>query len=105
MIIEDDSFALGMPTHVEMLQQHARLADAECDQLRLELDRARVNIEKLVAIHQAQADQIAQLNSTIERLTWDLSRANVENTALKNRQLSGCSSTWGGRPPVAAGDD
>ncbi len=100
MIIDDDSFALGMPTPVEMLQQHARLADAECDQLRLELDRARENVEKLVAIHQGQAEQIAELKKVIERLTWDLSRANVENTALKNRQLSGCSPTWGAMPPT-----
>ncbi|MBF4210930.1 hypothetical protein EI533_24775 [Pseudomonas donghuensis] len=41
MIIEDDSFALGMPTPVQMLRQHVRLVEAECEQLRHELDRAR----------------------------------------------------------------
>lgn len=103
MIIEDDSFALGMPTPVEMLRQHARLVEAECDQLRLELDRARENIEKLVTINQDQAEQITQQNGKIKQLTWDVSRLHVENTELKNQQLGGCSPTWGSMPPTIGG--
>ncbi|WP_136477129.1 hypothetical protein [Pseudomonas sp. DG56-2] len=98
MIIEDDSFALGMPTPVQMLRQHARLVEAECEQLRHELDRARDNIEKLVAIHQAQAAEITKLNVRIERMTWELSDALVENTELKNRHIGGCPATWGAMP-------
>ncbi|SPO67407.1 protein of unknown function [Pseudomonas sp. JV241A] len=41
VIIEDDHFVLGMPTPVQMLRKHARLVEAECEQLRHELDRAR----------------------------------------------------------------
>jgi septal ring factor EnvC (AmiA/AmiB activator) len=99
VIIEDDSFALGMPTPMEMLEQHALLLQGENEQLQQGLSRARKNIEKLVAINQTQADQITQLNSRIERLTWDLSRVNVELTELTNRQLGGPSPTWGGMPP------
>ncbi|MFK0087578.1 hypothetical protein ACIQUS_09790 [Pseudomonas sp. NPDC090755] len=98
MIIEDDSFALGIPTPIEMLRQHARLVEAECDQLRLELDRARENVEKLVAIHQAQAAKISRLNEMNERLTWALSDAHVENTNLKNQQMKGPAPTWGSMP-------
>jgi hypothetical protein len=100
MIIEDDSFALGMPTPVEMLRQHARLVEAECDDLRLELGRARENIEKLVVIHQDQAVQISKLNELNERLTWALSDAHVENTRLTNQLMSGPSPTWGSMPPA-----
>ncbi|WP_157771859.1 hypothetical protein [Pseudomonas putida] len=103
MIIEDDSFALGMPTPGQMLRQHARLVEAECEQLRHELDRARENIEKLVVIHQAQAAEITKLNARIERVTWELSDALVENTELKNRHIGGCPTTWGAMPP--AGND
>ncbi|MCY1447258.1 hypothetical protein D9M71_638690 [compost metagenome] len=103
MIIEDDSFALGMPTPVQMLRQHARLVEAECEQLRHELDRARENIEKLVAIHQAQAVEITRLNARIERMTWELSDALVENTELKNRQIGGIPRTYGGMPPTPDG--
>ena len=99
MIIEDDSFALGMPTPVQMLRQHARLVEAECEQLRHELDRARENIEKLVAIHQAQAAKITKLTARIERMTWELSDAMAENTELKNRHIRGCPATWGAMPP------
>ncbi|MNE26728.1 hypothetical protein D3C80_1201060 [compost metagenome] len=99
VIIEDDSFALGMPTPVQMLRQHARLVEAECEQLRYELDRARENIEKLVAIHQAQAAEITKLNARIERMTWELSDALVENTELKNRHIGGCPATWAAMPP------
>lgn len=81
MIIDDDSFALGMPTSMEMLEQHALLLQGENEQLQHDLSRARANIEKLVAINQGQADQITQLNGKIERLTWDLPRANVENSS------------------------
>ncbi|SPO69487.1 hypothetical protein [Pseudomonas sp. JV241A] len=103
MIIEDDSFALGMPTPVQMLRQHARLVEAECEQLRHELDRARENIEKLVAIHQAQAAEITKLNARIEHMTWELSDALVENTELKNRQIGGIPRTYGGMPPTPDG--
>lgn len=98
MNIEDDGFALGMPTPIEMLRQHARLVEAECDQLRLELDRSRENVEKLVEIHQDQAAQISKLNELNERLTWALSDAHVENTKLANQQMKGPSPTWGSMP-------
>ena len=99
MIIDDDSFSLGVPTPMEMLEQHALLLQGENEQLQHDLSRARKNIEKLVAINQGQAEQITQLNAKVERLTWDLSRVHVENTNLKNGQMSGCSPTWGGAPP------
>ena len=99
MIIDDDSFSLGMPTPMEMLEQHALLLQGENEQLQHDLSRARKNIEKLVAINQGQTEQIIQLKSSVERLTWDMSRLHVENTARMNKQLGGCSSTWGGQPP------
>ncbi|MBH3429140.1 hypothetical protein [Pseudomonas alkylphenolica] len=99
MIIDDDSFSLGMPTPMEMLEQHTLLLEGENEQLQHDLSRARKNIAKLVAINHGQAEQIIQLNSKIERLTWDVSRLHVENTELKNKLLSGCSPTWGGKPP------
>ncbi|QYX48909.1 MULTISPECIES: hypothetical protein [unclassified Pseudomonas] len=101
MIIEDDSFALGMPTPMEMLEQHALLLQGENEQLQHDLSRARKNIEKLVVINQGQAEQVTKLNSRIERLTKDLSKAYVESTELKNRQMRGCSPTWGGMPPAS----
>ncbi|WP_327440291.1 hypothetical protein [Pseudomonas donghuensis] len=100
MIIEDDSFSLGMPTPMEMLEQHALLLQGENEQLQHDLSRARKNIEKLVAINQDQAEQISQLKDKVERMTWDVSRLHVENTELKNKQLGGCSPTWGGMPPA-----
>jgi len=103
VIIEDDSFSLGMPTPMEMLEQHALLLQGENEQLQHHLSRARKNIEKLVVINQDLAEQITQLNIKNERLTWDVSRLHVENTELNNRQLGGCPPTWGGRPPDADG--
>ena len=99
MIIEDDSFSLGIPTPMEMLEQHALLLQGENEQLHHHLSRARKNIEKLVVINQGQAEQIAQLNDRIKRLNSDVSRLHVENTELNNRQLGGCPPTWGGKPP------
>ncbi|MDD1977104.1 hypothetical protein [Pseudomonas tussilaginis] len=100
MIIDDDSFSLGMPTPMEMLEQHALLLQGENEKLQHDLSRARKNIEKLVTINQGQADQITQLNIKVEQLTWDASRLHVENTELKNKQLGGCPPTWGGMPPT-----
>lgn len=99
MIIDDDSFSLGMPTPMEMLEQHALLLQGENEQLQHDFSRARKNIEKLVAINQGQAEQITQLNDRIKRLSSDVSRLHVENTALRNKQLGGPSPTWGGKPP------
>nr|NLU60040.1 hypothetical protein [Pseudomonas sp. BIGb0427] len=45
------------------------MVEAEYEQLRHELDRVQENIEKLVAIHQAQPAEIAKLNALIERMT------------------------------------
>ncbi|WP_460421798.1 hypothetical protein [Pseudomonas sp. ZL2] len=70
MIVEDDSFALGMPTPMEMLEQRALLLQGENEQLQHDLSLARKNIEKLVVINQGQAEQITQLNDEIERLMW-----------------------------------
>jgi hypothetical protein len=99
VIIDDDSFSLGMPTPMEMLEQHALLLQGENEQLQHDLSRARKNIEKLVVINQGQAEQINLMNGRIKRLTSDVSRLHVENTALMNKQLGGCSPTWGGKPP------
>jgi hypothetical protein len=99
VIIDDDSFSLGMPTPMEILEQHALLLQGENEQLQHDLSRARKNIEKLVVINQDQAEQITQLNDRIKLLTWDVSRLNVENAALMNKQLGGPSPTWGGKPP------
>ncbi|MOA48787.1 hypothetical protein D3C78_1715790 [compost metagenome] len=85
MIIEDDSFSLGMPSPMEMLEQHALLLQGENEHLQHNLSRARKNIEKLVAINQGQAEQITQLNDRIKRLSSDVSRLHVENAALRNK--------------------
>lgn len=99
VIIEDDSFSLGTPTPMEMLEQHALLFQGENEQLQQNLSRSRKNIEKLVVINQGQADEVSRLNTEVERLNWRLSLAHVENTELKNRQLGGYSPTWGGTAP------
>lgn len=41
VIIEDDSFSLGMPTPMEILEQHAVLLEGKNEQFQLELFRAR----------------------------------------------------------------
>ncbi|MDD1979299.1 hypothetical protein D3C76_1361680 [compost metagenome] len=64
MIIEDDSFALGVPTPMEMLEQHTLLLRGENEQLQHDLFRARKNIEQLVVINQGQAEQITKLNGS-----------------------------------------
>jgi len=99
VIIDDDSFSLGMPTPMEMLEQHALLLQGENEQLQHDLSRARKNIEKLVVINQGQAEQITHLNDKIKRLARDVSRLHVENSELMNKQLGGCSPTWGSMPP------
>jgi len=97
--IDDDSFSLGMPTPMEMLEQHALLLQGENEQLQHDLSQARKNIEKLVLINQGQAEQITQLNDRVKPLSSDVSRLHVENAALMNKQLGGCSPTWAGKPP------
>lgn len=52
-----------------------------------------------MVINLGQVEQITQLKGKIERLTWDVSSLHVENTELRNKQLGGCSPTWGGMPP------
>ncbi len=99
VIIDDDGFSLGMPTPMEMLEQHALLLQGENEQLQYDLSQAWRNIEKLVVINQGQAEQITQLNDRIKQLSSDASRLHVENVALMNKQLGGCSSTCGGQPP------
>ncbi|MNJ67401.1 hypothetical protein D3C77_635710 [compost metagenome] len=61
MIIDDDSFALGMP--MEMREQHALLLQGENEQLQFDLSRTRKSIEKVVAIWTAPAVTEEKLNA------------------------------------------
>ena len=63
VIIDDDSFALGMPTPMEMREQHALLLQGENEQLQFDLSRTRKSIEKVVAIWTAPAVTEEKLNA------------------------------------------
>lgn len=64
---------LGNPTREEMLEQHAKLVEAECNSMRLEIDRYRKNQAKLVAMLTAavsERDQFKrELDATGKQLT------------------------------------
>ena len=59
MDIDTTGFELGMPTHVEMLEQQSHILMAENDELRAKLDQAQANITKLVEINQGLNSQVA----------------------------------------------
>lgn len=72
MDIDTTGFELGMPTLNELLQQQCHLLCNENDQLRVELTKARRNIQKLVEINQTLQGQVAaearRANGTYVRL-------------------------------------
>lgn len=58
MNIDTTGFEHGMPTQVEMLEQHSHLLMAENDDLRARLAQAQANITKLVEINQGLNEQV-----------------------------------------------
>jgi hypothetical protein len=71
-------------TPLEMWKQHAVLVQAEADLLTADLWRARMNLIKLADQHAQTVAERDTLKVQLEKKTWELSKANVELSALKN---------------------
>ena len=79
----DEGFGgLGLPTPLEMWKQHVALLEAEIEQLHHERAIAKQNIAELIEILQTNEKYWLQVD--VERLTWEVSALNVENSSMAN---------------------
>ncbi|CAB5650625.1 Uncharacterised protein [Pseudomonas putida] len=92
MLIDDDGFELGMPSHEEMAEHQVLLLRHESEQAWQQLAKAREDMQKLVDINWA-------LNQQVIALRQDLKVARAQACMEANLHRQGGFSTWGGHSP------
>ncbi|AGA74235.1 hypothetical protein CXG50_05000 [Pseudomonas plecoglossicida] len=92
MLIDDDGFELGMPSHEEMAAHQVLLLRHESEQAWQQLAKAREDMQKLVDINWA-------LNQQVIALRQDLKVARAQACMEANLHRQGGFSTWGGHAP------
>lgn len=92
MLIDDDGFELGMPSHEEMAAHQVVLLRHESEQAWQQLAKAREDMQKLVDINWA-------LNQQVIALRQDLKVARAHACMETNLHRQGGFSTWGGQAP------
>ncbi|WP_447781628.1 hypothetical protein [Pseudomonas plecoglossicida] len=92
MLIDDDGFDLGMPTHEEMLQHQLVVMTHESEQVWQYLAKANRDIRKLTMINAGLNKQVMGLQREVRELHARL----LMETASRRHGFS----TWGGQPDV-----
>lgn len=90
MLIDDDGFDLGMPTHEEMLQHQLVVMTHESEQMWQYLAKANRDIRKLTMINAGLNKQVMELQREVRVLS---ARLHME-TAWRPHGFS----SWGGQP-------
>lgn len=81
---DDFDFLLGVPTPVEMWQQHARLLEEECHELRDEMRKLKGDRRKLVQMHSQAQQELADVRKRAEELQTRVNLLYVELVQQKN---------------------
>ncbi|HBP6689814.1 TPA: hypothetical protein L6B04_16235 [Pseudomonas aeruginosa] len=92
MLIDDDEFDLGMPTHEELLKHQVVVMTHETEQVWQHLARANRNIRKLTMINEGLNKQVMGLQREVRELKAQLT--------FEINTHPGMFSTWGGKPDV-----
>ncbi|WP_313105793.1 hypothetical protein [Stutzerimonas nitrititolerans] len=82
---DDFEFLLGVPTLAEVWQQHARLLEEECHELREEVRALKAERRKLVQLYARSQKELGESQRRAEELQRELNRKSVEYTLLHNR--------------------
>lgn len=90
VLIDDEGFELGMPSHEEMAAHQVVLLKHESEQARHQLAKAHEDMQKLVDINWA-------LNQEISTLRHELRVARAHACMETNRQRGSGIPTWGGQ--------
>lgn len=89
VLIDDEGFELGMPSHEEMVAHQVVLLMHESEQACLQLAKAHEDMQKLVDINWA-------LNHEVSTLRHELRVARAHACMETNRQRGNGIPTWGG---------
>ena len=92
MLIDDDGFDLGVPTHEEMLQHQLVVMTHESEQVWQYLAKATRDIRKLTMINAGLNKQVMGLQREVRELHARL----LMETASRPHGFS----SWGGQPDI-----
>ncbi|GLH31021.1 hypothetical protein QUC26_01840 [Pseudomonas asiatica] len=90
VLIDDEGFELGMPSHEEMVAHQVVLLRHESEQAGHQLAKAQEDMQKLVEINWA-------LNQEVSALRHELRVARAHACMETNRQRGSGIPTWGGQ--------
>ncbi|MCJ0878201.1 hypothetical protein NAV31_03650 [Pseudomonas stutzeri] len=83
---DDFEFLLGVPTLAEVWQQHARLLEEECHELREEVRALKAERRKLVQLYAQSQQELAEARKRAEELQTRVNLLYVELVQMKNGQ-------------------
>ncbi len=81
---DDFEFFLGVPTPAEMWQQHARLLEEECHELRDEVRALKAERRKLVQLYAQCQQELTAANEKAKTAQREANRSHVELVQLQN---------------------
>lgn len=81
---DDFEFFLGVPTPAEMWQQHARLLEEECHELRDEVRALKAERRKLVQLYAQCQQELTAANEKAKTAQREANRSHVALVQLQN---------------------
>ena len=81
---DDFEFLLGVPTLAEVWQQHARLLEEECHELRGEVRALKAERRKLVQLYAQSQQELSEANDRAKKAQQEANRSHVELVQLQN---------------------
>lgn len=81
---DDFEFLLGVPTLAEVWQQHARLLEEECHELREEVRALKAERRKLVQLYAQSQQELSEANERAKKAQREANRSHVELVQLQN---------------------
>lgn len=81
---DDFEFLLGVPTLAEVWQQHARLLEEECHELRGEVRALKAERRKLVQLYAQSQQELSEANGRAKKAQREANRSHVELVQLQN---------------------
>lgn len=81
---DDSEFLLGVPTLAEVWQQHARLLEEECHELREEVRALKAERRKLVQLYAQSQQELSEAKKKAKETQREANHHYVELVQLQN---------------------
>jgi hypothetical protein len=88
-LIDDEGFGeLGVPSPLQMWKQQTHLLISEVDDLQRELRQSKVNLSKVITMHDSACKQRDALALELTRVKWQLSDRLLAESQSETKRLN-----------------